>query len=131
MLLTFIEIFIGLSLLRVNYALLVALLVAIVDIFPILGTGTILIPWAVFALVSGNVGLGSGLLILYGVSLIVRQVLEPKIVGNSIGLHPLATLAAVYLGIKFTGFLGIFIGPIVALCIKGFSGEQTTKQNGG
>lgn len=125
MLLTFIEIFIGLSLLRVNYALLIALLVAIVDIFPILGTGTILIPWAVFSLVSGNVGLGSGLLILYGVSLIVRQLVEPKIVGNSIGLHPLATLAAVYLGIKFTGFLGIFIGPIVALCIKGFSKEPS------
>ena len=125
MLLTFIEIFIGLSLLRVNYALLIALLVATVDIFPILGTGTILIPWAVFALVSGNVGLGSGLLILYGVSLIVRQLVEPKIVGNSIGLHPLATLAAVYLGIKFTGFLGIFIGPIVALCIKGFTKEPS------
>ena len=131
MLLTFVEMFIGLSLLSVNYALLIALLVAVVDIFPILGTGTILIPWAIFSIVSGNVGLGSGLLILYGVSLIVRQIVEPKIVGNSIGLHPLATLAAVYLGIKFTGFLGIFIGPIVALCIKGFSREPTAKQNGG
>ena len=127
MLLTFVEILIGLSILGVNYALLVALLVAIVDILPILGAGTILIPWSIFAFISGNIGLGSGLLILYGVVLILRQLIEPKIVGESIGLHPLAMLAAVYLGIKFTGFLGIFIGPILALCIKGFGKEPTTK----
>ena len=121
MLLTFTEIFIGLSVLRVNYAFLLAILISVVDILPILGTGTILIPWAIFAFITGDVGLGTGLLILYGVVLIIRQITEPKIVGNSIGLHPLTTLAAVYLGIKFAGFLGIFIGPIVALCIKGFT----------
>lgn len=125
MLLTFAEIFIGLSILKVEYSLLLALLIAVVDILPIIGTGTILIPWAIFALITGNAGLGSGLLILYGVVLIVRQLVEPKIVGSSIGLHPLATLAAVYLGIKFVGFLGIFIGPIFALCIKGFTKEPS------
>jgi sporulation integral membrane protein YtvI len=127
MLLTFAEIFIGLSILRVNYALLLAILIAVVDILPIIGTGTILIPWAIVSFLTGDVGLGTGLLILYGVVMIVRQIAEPKIVGNSIGLHPLATLAAVYLGIKFVGFLGIFIGPIIALCVKGFSKEPTTK----
>ena len=125
MLLTFAEIFIGLSILKVNYALLLAILIAVVDILPLIGTGTILIPWAIFSFITGNAGLGSGLLILYGIVLIVRQFAEPKIVGSSIGLHPLATLASVYLGIKFAGFLGIFIGPIVALCIKGFSKEPT------
>lgn len=127
MLLTFAEIFVGLSILRVNYAFLLAILIAVVDILPIIGTGTILIPWAIFAFITGDVGLGTGLLILYGAVMIIRQIAEPKIIGNSIGLHPLATLAAVYLGIKFAGFLGIFIGPIVALCIKGFSKEPTTK----
>lgn len=127
MLLTFAEIFIGLSILRVNYALLLAILIAVVDILPIIGTGTILIPWAIVSFLTGDVGLGTGLLILYGVVMIVRQIAEPKIVGNSIGLHPLATLAAVYLGIKFVGFLGIFIGPIIALCVKGFSKEPATK----
>ena len=127
MLLTFTEIFIGLSVLGVNYALLLAILIAVVDILPIIGTGTILIPWAIFSFLTSNVGLGTGLMILYGVVMIVRQIAEPKIVGNSIGLHPLATLAAVYLGIKFAGFLGIFIGPIVALCIKGFSREPSTQ----
>ena len=127
MLLTFAEIFIGLSILRVSYALLLAILIAVVDILPIIGTGTILIPWAIASFLTGDVGLGTGLLILYGVVMIVRQIAEPKIVGNSIGLHPLATLAAVYLGIKFVGFLGIFIGPIIALCVKGFSKEPTSK----
>ncbi len=126
MLLTFLEMFIGLSILRAKYALLLAILIAVVDILPILGTGTILIPWAIFSFISGNVSLGSGLLILYGIVLMVRQLVEPRIVGGSIGLHPLATLASVYLGIKFAGFLGIFIGPIVALCIKGFSKEAVT-----
>lgn len=121
MLLTFLEVFIGLSILKVRYALLLATVISVVDILPVLGTGTILIPWALYSYLSHNVGLGTGLLVLYGVILIVRQIIEPKIVGNSIGLHPLATLASVYIGIKFAGFLGIFIGPIVALCIKGFS----------
>lgn len=120
MLLTFAEVFIGLSMLRVDYALLLAILISVVDILPILGTGTILIPWAAFSYLSSDPRLGTGLLILYGIVLIVRQIAEPKIVGNSIGLHPLATLASVYLGIRFAGFLGIFIGPVVALCIKGF-----------
>ena len=123
MLLTFAEIFIGLSILKVNYALLLAILIAVVDILPLIGTGTILIPWAIFSFITGNAGLGSGLLVLYGIVLIIRQLAEPKIVGSSIGLHPLATLAAVYLGIKFAGFIGIFIGPIVALCIKGLGKE--------
>lgn len=127
MLLTFAEIFIGLSILRVNYALLLAILIAVVDILPIIGTGTILIPWAIVSFLTGDVGLGTGLLLLYGVVMIVRQIAEPKIVGSSIGLHPLATLAAVYLGIKFVGFSGIFIGPIIALCVKGFSKEPATK----
>ena len=131
MLITFFEIFVGLSILGVNYSLLIAILIAVVDILPILGTGTILIPWALFSFVSGNVGLASGLLILYGVVLIIRQLVEPKIVGGSIGLHPLATLAAVYIGIRFVGFTGIFIGPIVALCIKGFSEEPQPIKKGG
>ena len=127
MLLTFTEVFIGLSILKVRYALLLAIIISIVDILPVLGTGTVLIPWAAYSYIVRDVGLGTGLLILYGIILIVRQIAEPKIVGNSIGLHPLATLASVYLGIKFAGFLGIFIGPIVALCIKSFSSPQNAE----
>ena len=120
MLLTFCEMFVGLSLLGVNYALLLSVIIAIVDILPILGTGTILIPWALFSFAVSNSKLGIGLLILYAAVSIIRQLIEPKIVGDSLGIHPLATLASIYVGIKLLGFGGIFIGPIVELSLKSF-----------
>ena len=120
MLITFCEVFFGLSLLGVNYALIISIIVAIVDILPILGTGTVLIPWSIFAFITSDTRLGIGLLILYGAVLVIRQFLEPKIVGNTLGIHPLATLASIYIGIKLLGFGGIFIGPIAAMLIKSF-----------
>jgi len=127
MLLTFIEMLIGLTVLKVNYAFIMAIIIAIVDVLPVLGTGAVLIPWAIFSFATSDARLGTGLLILYGASLIIRQIAEPKIVGNSIGLHPLATLASIYLGIRFLGFAGIFIGPVIALLIKGFLGGEAVK----
>ena len=115
---TFAEMLIGLSILGVKYVLLLAILISIVDILPILGTGTILIPWAIFAFATSDTSLGIGLLVIYAASLIIRQIAEPKIVGTSLGIHPLATLASIYLGIKFIGLSGIFLGPIVTLLIK-------------
>lgn len=120
MLITFCEVFLGLSLLRVNYAFIISIIVAIVDILPILGTGTVLIPWSIFAFITSDTRIGVGLLILYGAVLVIRQFLEPKIVGTTLGIHPLATLASIYIGIKFLGFSGIFIGPIAAMMIKSF-----------
>lgn len=118
MLLTFLEVFIGLTILRAKYALLMSLIIAAVDVLPILGAGAILLPWAGISYFTGDPRLGTGLLILYAVVLILRQIEEPRIVGDSIGLHPLATLASVYLGIKFAGLFGILLGPIAALLIK-------------
>ncbi len=118
MLLTFCQVYLGLTILRVKYAFLPALLIAVVDLLPILGTGTVLVPWALFSFLSGDAGTGTGLLILYAVILILRQLLEPKIVGESLGLHPLAALASVYLGIVLLGIGGIFVGPVVALFLK-------------
>lgn len=120
MLLTFCEVFLGLTILGVDYAFLLSAIIALVDILPVLGTGTVLIPWAIFSFVTSNPKLGIGLIILYAVVLIVRQLVEPKIVGNTLGLHPLATLASIYVGIKLLGFVGIFIGPITAMLISGF-----------
>lgn len=117
MLLTFFEVFIGLTILGVDYAFLLGVIIAIVDILPVLGTGTVLIPWAIFSFIASRPVLGLGLLILYAVVLIVRQLIEPKIVGNTLGLHPLATLASIYVGIKLLGFGGIFIGPIIAMLL--------------
>lgn len=119
MLLTFVEMFIGFSILRVPYSFVLAVLVAVVDLLPVFGAGTILLPWAAGALVLGQYPLGSGLLILYGISLIVRQVAEPRLVGASLGLHPLASFAAMFAGFRLFGIVGLFLGPAVVLAIKG------------
>ena len=128
MLLTFFEIFLGLTILGVDYAFLLGVIIAVVDILPVLGTGTVLIPWAIFSFAVSNPRLGTGLIILYAVVLIVRQLVEPKIVGNTLGLHPLATLASLYVGIKFLGFAGIFIGPIIAMLLGGFFKNAETEE---
>jgi len=118
MLLTFFEILLGLTVLGVEYAFIMAIIISVVDVLPILGTGTVLVPWAIFSFLTSNTPLGVGLLVLYAVTLIIRQFAEPKIVGGAIGIHPLATLASVYLGLKFLGFAGIFAGPILALILR-------------
>lgn len=113
MTLTFFEVLIGLSILRVDYAFLIALITAVVDILPILGTGTILIPWAVVSLIVGNFPLGIGLLILYAIIAIVRQTLEPRVIGKQIGLYPLVTLICMFVGTYLFGVLGLFGLPII------------------
>lgn len=112
MLITFMEVFVGLTVLGVKYAFLIAVLTAIVDIMPILGTGTIIIPWGVVELIRGNYFLGVGLLVLYVIILVVRQFLEPKIVGKSVGLHPLLALVSMYVGLRLFGVWGLFGFPI-------------------
>lgn len=114
---TFFELFIGFLILRLDYALAAALLIAVIDALPILGTGTILIPWGLYSLILGDYRLGVGCLALYGIILIVRQVLEPKIVGDSIGLHPLVTLMSMYIGLKLLGFAGMILGPVAVLLL--------------
>jgi len=109
---------IGLYILKVDIALTAGLIVGFFDLLPILGPGTILVPWAVFQLIAGNIKLGAGLFILYGVLVGVRQLIEPKIISQNIGLHPLATLLALYLGLKFIGIWGIIIGPFLVILIK-------------
>lgn len=109
---TFTEVFIGLLILRVEHAFSIALLIAVVDIVPILGTGTIVIPWALYSLFNSNFFLGIGLLVIYAVVAVVRQVIEPKIVGKQIGLYPLLTLVSMFIGARLFGFWGLFALPI-------------------
>lgn len=115
---TFGELFVGFSILGIDYALILALLIAIIDILPVLGVGSVLIPWSVVLLISGNYYRGIGLLIIYACIAVVRQFSEPKIVGGSIGLHPLVTLVSMYSGFKLLGITGMLIGPAVALTAK-------------
>ncbi len=118
LLITFASLFVGLSILRVEYAFLLSAIIAVIDLFPVLGVGTVLIPWALIALLRQNFYLGFGLLILYVALLILRQILEPRLVGGSLGIHPLLTLFAGYAGFRLFGFLGMLLGPFVALLLK-------------
>lgn len=109
---------IGLSLLRIDYALTMGIIVGILDLLPVLGPGTVFIPWVVVTLAMGNINMGLLLLVLYGVTVGVRQLIEPKILSQNIGLHPLATLLSLYLGLKFIGIWGIIIGPFLVILFK-------------
>ncbi len=116
--------FLGLVLLRVRYAFIISFLIALVDILPIFGAGIVLIPWSLFSFLSGSTALGWGLLALYGICLITRQIAEPKIIGTRLGIHPLASILSIYIGMRFFGVLGIFLGPAIALFIKSIIKEM-------
>lgn len=126
MLVTFSELFSAMLILGYRYAFLIALLTTLIDILPVLGTGTVLVPWAAVCFLTGNTHDGIGLLIVYAIMTVVRQILEPKIVGKYIGLPPLASLAAMYIGLKLIGFWGLFLFPVGALLLHRFwSGRRT------
>lgn len=101
-----------------DYALLLAFIISIIDAIPILGTGTVLIPWGVYALLVGDVRLGVMLLVLYLICLAVRQIVEPRLMAQQIGLHPLLMLMVMYTGLRLFGLFGMILGPILALFIK-------------
>ncbi|MCD2492454.1 sporulation integral membrane protein YtvI [Lacrimispora sp. NSJ-141] len=122
---TFVELYVGFLILRVDMPLLYAFLIAIVDILPVLGTGTVLIPWGLVSCVLGNVGFGVGILILYLFITMVRQILEPKIIGQQVGLHPIVTLICIFAGAKVMGIWGIFLFPIMATVLKKMNDEGT------
>ncbi|MFT9485969.1 MAG: sporulation integral membrane protein YtvI [Tepidibacillus sp.] len=115
---TYIISLIGLVLLNVGYASAIALLIVVVDILPILGTGSVLMPWAIFSITKGNTLLGIGLIVLFIVITVVRRVIEPKILGERIGLDPLTTLISIWVGFKVLGILGVFLGPLLLILYK-------------
>ena len=106
---------IGLKILGVEYALTIGLLTGLFDILPVVGPGTIMIPWLIFELAKGNTGMGIGLLVLYVIIVAVRQILEPRIIGDNVGLHPLATLISLYVGLKMAGIVGMILGPVLVI----------------
>ena len=110
---------VGFLVLKVSYFFLLALLTAFLDILPVLGVGTVLIPYAVFELIGGRLARGIGLLVLYAVITVLRQIAEPHLVGKSLGLHPILMLVSFYAGLKLFGVAGLLVGPALALLIKG------------
>lgn len=115
---TFFLLLVGFLVLGVEYAFLLALLIAVVDLLPVLGVGTVMIPWGIVMLLQREFYLGFGLLILYLVIELIRQIAEPKLVGKSLGLHPLLTLFATYVGFLLFGLLGMLLAPPVAMLVK-------------
>ena len=122
-LVSFIISLIGLSMLKfanfnIEFPLLMALFIGFVDALPILGSGTVMIPWAIISGLNGDLKLGIAIIVLLIIMSTVRQFLEPKLVSKHIGTHPIFTLIAMYTGFKFIGVLGMLVGPIILIIIK-------------
>lgn len=109
---------IGLLVMRVEYAITIGLITGLVDLLPYLGTGTVFVPWIIYMFFKGNYTMVIGLSILYGVVLIFRQIIEPKVVAENVGLDPLLTLVALFVGLQLFGFLGLIIGPVSLVLIN-------------
>lgn len=122
-LLSFIISLVGLYILKfakfnIEFPLLIALSIGFVDALPILGSGTVMVPWAIICGLNGDLKLGIAIIVLYALMSIIRQFLEPKLVSKHIGTHPIFTLIAMYTGFKFLGIFGMLIGPIILIIIK-------------
>lgn len=107
--------FVGLLLIIPKYAIVMSLVIWIIDVIPILGSIIILAPWSLYMFITGDIATGTQLAILAAVLLIIRRTVEPKVMGSQIGLSPLPTLIAMFIGLKLFGFLGFFIGPLVVI----------------
>ncbi len=130
---SFFIVLIGLMLLQamnynIEYPFLAAIAIGFVDALPILGTGTVMIPWAIISFLNNDARLAIALSVLYIIVVIARQLLEPKIVGKNIGIHPMFTLVAMYTGFKFIGVIGMFVGPILLIILNNIYG--TLLENG-
>lgn len=112
---TFLELAAGLWLLGVPYFLAMAAFTAALDILPVLGSGGVLLPWALAEALQGRPSLGAGLAVLWGIITLVRNIIEPRIVGSQLGLHPVATITAMYLGLRTAGFPGMIAAPLLVM----------------
>ena len=130
-LVTFCELCIGLLILFPSYAVICALGIAVLDILPVFGAGLVLIPWGVVRLLQGDVFMGVGLLILYGIVTVIRQLIEPRIVGANIGLHPLGAMLAMFIGYKALGVVGMLTAPMVLSMLLAYVGENARNKNRG
>ena len=128
MIYTFSACLVGLLLLRSPYALLLSVVISLIDALPFFGSGFILCPGAVIYLVMGEPYIALGYVIIYLCVNSIRQILQPKILGTQIGLHPLWILISMYVGLKCIGLLGMIIGPILAVLLKAiYQAEETAE----
>jgi sporulation integral membrane protein YtvI len=124
---TFVELYIGFIVLGRKYAFLIAVSVAFVDILPLLGVGFVLVPWGIVLIANGSITSGVGMLILFVIVSVVRQILEPRLVGKGLGIHPLASLSAMYIGFSAFGFFGMLLAPLSVSCVARVAEQRRTK----
>ena len=127
MCITCVELSIGLTIIGVDKAVLIAMAISVFDILPVLGTGGIMIPWVIVSAISGDYKLAAGLLAVYLVVTVIRNILEPKIVGSQIGLHPVVTLASMFAGVQLFGLLGLFGFPILLSLLRRLNENGTIR----
>lgn len=114
---TAVVVIIGLLILKVDNALSIGVLIGFVDLLPYLGVGAAMIPWLAYNFLIGDWRLGTGLSILYGIMLVARQFIEPKVLASSVGLDPLPTLIAMFVGLNLFGIIGLIIGPVTIVVL--------------
>ena len=128
MLMTFVLIFVGLLILRAEYAVLLAAVIALLDVLPVIGVGTVLVPWSIVSFLMGNTARGIGLLVLLAAHEIMRQIAEPRILGKSLGVHPLVTLILLYAGYSLFGFFGLLLVPAVGVLISALFNKKNATE---
>ncbi len=124
LLMTFAELFVGFLVLGVDEAFVIAFLIAVLDILPVLGTGTVLIPWTLIAFASGETRLAIGILVLYLIITVVRNIVEPRLVGRQMGLSPVVMLPCMLVGLKFFGIIGLFGIPFGVAFLKSLNDRE-------
>lgn len=117
MLITFAELSVSFSILRIPYPFLLGALIAVVDVLPVLGTGTVLIPWALVNLLIGNPKMFIGLGLTYVAVTVIRNIIEPRLISHQIGLNPLVTLFFMFLGLRAAGIFGMLLFPVIVMII--------------
>jgi predicted PurR-regulated permease PerM len=129
MFITFIILTIGLNMIDIKFYILIALIIAIIDILPAIGSGIVMIPWSLINFISGNGQFAKNLAILYVILLVIRQIIEPYILGKNIGIRPLYTFLATILGSIILGPIGIILGPLIAVIITSILRSKDNYKN--
>ena len=112
---------------KVDYLVTMAILIGFIDLLPLFGAGTIMLPWAVYLFFVGNIPLAIAVVAIWGVWAIIKQIIEPKMVSSEMGLHPIFTLLGMYAGFKLFGVLGLILGPIIILILQNVFGSLIQK----
>ena len=125
---TFSLMLVGFLILGIRGAFTISIVVAFLDLLPVIGVGTVLVPWSIFGFVTGNHFIGIGMLVLFLVNTVVREILEPRILGKNLGIHPILSLLLIYAGYALFGFFGLLLAPVAAGVIGIFSKREQIKE---